>query len=497
MSQRAGPVPRGTDAVEVELVEDGQDTHGDDAGAGPVPPDTPAARVPARSRRLRWAVVAAAVAAVAAVNGVQVHQQSVRTAELAAVPGVLARLDAPPVEVWSAPRAWVNDAAGGVVLATAPDGAVQALDAGTGSVLWSADPGTGVEARSHCTVVRPDGPAHPFQRGRMSGTQPRLALCRHADRIPSGPEGALHRRTTLVTLDLLTGQEHARVALPGAVIHSDRRGTDLVHATRSDDGRLHAVRWDPWTGDVPWEFRSSSAVFGLGAGSLKRSATTMTVSGPGGTVTVSLDDGRQVAEPGAGVPTESLLSQALPDGGQARVLWDGDDSTLTTQIVSADGATRFSLDGAFLLPGVLEPRTPCTVAASAEGDVRCLDLADGQETWRLAGAGQLGMPLLQLGGVAVLSDGQTATALDTRDGEVLWSQRLSGWIMVEPLTDGRAVLLPVTGGGGPALAAFDLRDGTELWRTDAPPGVQRVWSPGGLLLVESSRGLSGLGPRTG
>ena len=76
-----------------------------------------------------------------------------------------------------------------------------------------------------------------------------------------------------------------------------------------------------------------------------------------------------------------------------------------------------------------------------------------------------GTPVVGGGKLVAASGGGTVFALDAATGKKLWSKDLNAPINGTAAIAGKRVFVPVATPGAPSLAAFDLNNGTPLWRT--------------------------------
>ncbi|MET9607860.1 PQQ-binding-like beta-propeller repeat protein [Streptomyces sp. NPDC006512] len=161
------------------------------------------------------------------------------------------------------------------------------------------------------------------------------------------------------------------------------------------------------------------------------------------------DPGRPAAPPapGAGGGTSPRVPGTPP-----AALWRFDDNTARTQLLPVSGADRFLTVRGEMLYGH--------------------DLRTGKEVWQLPGT-SIGSPPVQVPGDRfLLSTREGLSLCSLRDGRTQWLQRyddLSEVLAVE----GTTAWLSVGDGtptGGHLLAAFDLKERKERWRTPMPDG---------------------------
>ncbi|MFD3756320.1 PQQ-binding-like beta-propeller repeat protein [Streptomyces sp. NPDC058622] len=181
---------------------------------------------------------------------------------------------------------------------------------------------------------------------------------------------------------------------------------------------------------------AAGAALGV-SGTLAWSALT---PGGGGSVPSDAVSGSR-ATPGSRVP-------GMPPG----ALWRADDNTARTRLLPVHGAGRFLL---------------------TRGEVLYAhDLGTGQEAWRLPGVGRLNLPVLAPGDRALMSTRAGLALCSLSDGRTLWLQRYEDLTKVLAVEGTTAWLLVGNGTpyGGNQLAAFDLDQRGETWRSPLPDG---------------------------
>jgi outer membrane protein assembly factor BamB len=151
------------------------------------------------------------------------------------------------------------------------------------------------------------------------------------------------------------------------------------------------------------------------------------------------------------------------------------------------------------------------------------DAADGKTLWtdeypaRYKGvdydSGPRATPVAAEGRVHTLGTMGHLRTYDAAAGRVIWSKDLKaeyraaipGWgISAAPLADGKLLIVPVGGEGGPALIAFDRATGDEVWRAlgeEDPPAYSApvIVEAGGArqLIYWSAKSVCSLDPLTG
>ncbi|WP_421732275.1 hypothetical protein [Cellulomonas sp.] len=462
-------------------------------------PDGSSARVASRARRHSARVIAALVALVLVLVGVQSWldaRERARLRYLADVPGVLRTLADPPTVLWR----WTPDvgslvagdgAGGWAVGADYHPGGVtlRGTDPDTGDRRWSVPfsldaalpPGGRSEFPSvwvRCTTVR-------------SGDAPLVVCAAEVSPVASG--GAA---TPLAVLDPVTGSLLATPTVPAGSLWAATGGL-LVRATPTEDGR-RGVRWtltatDPVTGSVQWQHETPVVPQ---------------------VHEVRIRDDVIRAEPELAADADRVL---LTDSGHAW-LFGADGSPRGDVAVAADGRAELGRSGALVwMPwqdtavpgGVLVTRagTRATVGElparlSVDDDTApgvvlltgddggwdgvalvARDAGTGDELWRADGV--RGEPLL-VDGVVHTAQGADVVARDARTGEVRWSVPVGAvpsWLG----TDGSVVVVVTP---DRTLLALGLADGRPARSVDlarlAPgdaEGIDQVVEYAGRLLV--------------
>ncbi len=140
--------------------------------------------------------------------------------------------------------------------------------------------------------------------------------------------------------------------------------------------------------------------------------------------------------------------------------------------------TRIGKSGDYpLAPAVVDARV---YAASADGEIYCLDAADGKPVWKIkagteltAGVGTDGKVLVVVGTDGVI------LAFDTVDGKSLWKAQASTEVLSPPALGGGVVVIRSMDN---RIAAYDLESGNRRWfvQRTAPALALRA-SPGILI----------------
>ncbi|EYR63478.1 hypothetical protein N866_20300, partial [Actinotalea ferrariae CF5-4] len=427
----------------------------------------------------------------------QARQQAVVAAALEASPGLLRPVHAAPSELWHLPGTWVAGTGERDVLVATPDGLLQGVEPETGRVRWGVD-GPPPGGSSWCTVLHrtPDGTGITRT---ATGTRPAaLALCEEGT-WAAGLDGSRIRLTLARTLDPATGAVLAERALGGGLLVSDVVDGDLLHASADQAGFVSVARWDPWTGEPRWAFRSDRRITDRRSNGVQvhHGAGTLSFVGSS-TLTLDLGSGRQVDRPGDTPPADAVVGY-LADG--AAVLAGARDGGTTTRVLAPDGTLRYTTEGAPLLPSLrVGSAAGVLLVRATDGGVRAVEAATGAPLWRERPSGRgpdraadLSV-LAEVDATVVLTDAVEAWGVDLRTGRPAWRHALADVARLQPLTDGAVVVLPVQDGTpSGSLLAVEVRSGAELWRTPLAPGTKGVRPAHGLLLVESEDGITALG----
>lgn len=465
----------------------------DDAVMGFGEPGGPASARRAR-RPLLPVAVAVGVLLVIGAYAVDARMTAAHRAELSALPGVLGTvLDAPLGEVWRLPGQWdATDVDGTLVLSGWEDGALRGVDPADGRVVWERPPTSGPD-RVFCTVLeaasRTGAPASPGVPLRP------LALCLETE--AGEGDAPTETRGRLVAVDAATGLDAQSITVDGALTFVDVQGEDLLLAWVGPHLRLQVVRWSPWDGGDVWRFDSSAD---LNPGSELRFGWSVSRTSDGllveGATRLLLDLGtgasREAGGPAWARRVVGSAAWPLPDGGS--VEWETSYTGVTEgRVLDGTGATRFEVQGTPLVTGIDDgtSRSPLLVASSSGQDLSALDPATGRALWEREDAGASRL-LLRLGGVALVSDGISATALSERDGGLRWEADLDGGVTLGPVTDGEVVLLPVDSRPRSALVARRLSDGAVVWTADLPAGARSLDAAAGVVLVRTDEALVAL-----
>lgn len=478
------------DVVLVEVADLGPDAARAPGAPGGRAPGgrTPGAPRPRRRPRRRWrlaAGLAVLLVAGSVISGVRARD---RAAHLAALPGMLAPLDAAPRELWRTQlRGWGDVAAvGGDILLFGPDfdraPAVELLAGATGRPRWVAPlPEIGIGSEVRCSPL--GDPARPVR-----------VVCR----LASAP-------ARLVVLDARTGRRVADRAMDSDNSSVTSIGDDLVVAEVLSDGRVEVTRQDPVTGTARWTFRSARPLRtpGVGPSWFDVSVQHGVIVANGPVAWAFAPDGTVLGEwhlPGGDSAVTGgwgLDISVLPDGrfavGQSGGVGLSDAQYGTVSV--SDARDGFPIPGPVLQPVVDDGSAPGVLFTrpTSRGGLAALDFATGRLLWE-AGSEPWGDALVldaRLVAVAV----RRLTALDARSGRLLWSVDVpAGNHAQQVLTDGREILVPMLGTErGAVLVAIDPADGRTRWTTPLPTGTSRLEPVAGRLLALADRDLVALG----
>lgn len=243
------------------------------------------------------------------------------------------------------------------------------------------------------------------------------------------------------------------------------------------------VTWDErWSTPVP----VPGAEHGFtGSPALRTSSRYVVVDGVVAVTVLAADDGAVLREPDGsavtgwigGAPGDDVDVLAFGAAG-GTLLWSPEQ--------------QVEVDGQMLTPSVDDGSLGDLVLTSAGHDLVASD-RDGTRRWRTADADA--WDAVVVGGHLAVLDRDTLRGVDPRTGAVRWTRDVEDGATVVA-TDGHAVLLHESAlllGGvldtDPSvdLAAFDLADGRELWRTTLD-GVAGVRSLDGHLVGDRTDG---------
>lgn len=432
--------------------------------AGGPDPDPPGLLRRLGRRRVVLAAVAvvAAVAVAVAPGLVATHQAATRLAALTASPAVLASAASPPGELWRAPGRVVGDLPTTLLAGGATDGSLQRLDPASGEATWTV-PNPGASPVARCFPVGEDATTD------AGSADPALVACVAG---PTAADPDFHGPTDVTVLNPRTGMVARTVEQQGALLVAEPVGEDLLVATRLSDGRLSAARWDVGSPARVWTYTSRQPVLSAAEGAAVQLGTDALVV-EGVALDLATGEARTPAE-GRRVPAR-VEEHTLPGGAHVTWTWYPDGASGQGRVTSDHGTRVFAILGPPLVPALTDGSLASTlVVTTPERDhLRGVDLRTGRLQWIRPYLGAASVrATVQVDGVLVLDDGATATAIDVRTGEDLWSTPVDPQVGYDrALTDGRVVLLPEPGASGPELVARGIADGAVTWRVALPTGT--------------------------
>lgn len=488
---------------EVELVEEHLD---DPADAAPSAGELWARRVRAGAwdagrRALRYWPVGLAVAVVAVGAGVGLHvvearREAARLAAIADVPGVLAPLDGPPVQLWRSEGAgpdgemWLL----GDVLVGARSGARGAVDAhgfdrSTGALVWSAELRV-ADQQSGSPETDEWGSAAcvPARAGAGAGEPLSVLACVVVDEWSATPDldGNIQPiRSDLVVLDAADGEVLARHAVAAGSTVAALDG-DLVLASTDRQGNARVGRVEAVSGRPVWTYETVIPE-PPDAGYQGTSAWVQVLDGR---VTVSARGSSWVLT-ADGVPEHEGVraDNVMPVGGELMgVSYDWMSSRTDAFLLHDGGGTGDHLDvqpaWAWIddgsLPGLM-------LGLTDDGGLVGVDLATSDRRWE--------SPVRAVDSVLVVDGGiVVGTSLglyrtDPETGEVTWTSdmlRNDGTLF----TDGRTIVtVRYEAGMERQLTGVDVRSGATVWSTPLPRDVQWFTVAGGLMVGHGDPGI--------
>lgn len=452
------------------------------AGDADVPPaDAATGREPGRRRGRRWALVAAALAAVVLIaDGVESRRLAERAATFASMPGTVPSLDEPLVQLWEVPPAAAASRAGDILLlrVQADGGQTRAVDVATGRQRWSV-PRSGDDGLDRCV-------------GDASATTAVLVVCWRGP----GPAGVAPQPVrvagTLVVLDARDGSvvaEHPAM-LPTAGFGVV--GGDVV-VGHEESGELTVERMSAATGQGVWSTSvdlrgrrlGGSAVTGL-----RLENGFVVVRGPT-TAVLDAQDGRTLGH-WHGDPVTGGTIQYARDGGDVRTAARGfavsrrvgQDGSRTATWYDRDGVARAEIDGSVVEPVADDGSSPEVLLTSPFGDsdLVAVDVAADEVLWRTPAP--VGHVLVRREGAVVLADSGQVRSIDLRSGVDRWATPVAGLRAgAGMLTDGSTVVVPTLRKGHWALVALGLDDGQVRWEAPVPAGPPANRMPQGALML--------------
>lgn len=106
-----------------------------------------------------------------------------------------------------------------------------------------------------------------------------------------------------------------------------------------------------------------------------------------------------------------------------------------------------------------------TRSAGSDYRLSMFDLRSGRQRWRATVSGSAGAPLLDEGGVVVVSSSEGLTAFDSRTGRQRWFTRFPSGCVIRPFSQGLSgvLLVGLLCPDGSRLNAYEPRDGRRRW----------------------------------
>lgn len=464
-----------------------------------VPPGEPAPglgrRLLVRYRRPAAVVAALAVAVSTTTAVVDARRATARAAALVAMPAVLADASAPPSELWRTPGRIVSHQHDRLLVVD--DGTLRAVDPATGTTAWTASPAAGRAADDGgCFPVDeslwPDrAPEQP-----VAGPAGRLACVGHGGADASPVVGA-GPGPHIVAVDSATGRTEHVLDAPGALLHAEPAGRDLVVVSATPDARVRVTRWDLAAGTARWETASPEPVRAVRAGdAVARGPETLTI----GTFGVDLASGAVLDADAVDRAPNAFQQHPLPDGARATWTWQGDGSWGRGRVTEVSAGRSYTVPGPVLRPLVGDGSDGVLLVRTVGGErLRGLNLGTGRMRWTqyYRDASSVRATAL-VEGVVLLEDRTKVTALEVATGDHLWVAPVdAGATGGVPLTDGTAVLLPQRTDGVLELVARRIADGAPLWRTEAPAGTRSLTVVDHHLVASTGEEVVGLGTAPG
>lgn len=460
-------------------------------GDGTAPDGDGARRArPSRARRVAWAAGAALLACVVVVNVVEHRAAAAEDARLAGVDGIVPSLAEPVTEVWRHPGWYPVTVTDDVVVAEGDGSALEGLDSRTGEVVWRVERPTGGHgwcspAGTEAFVFREMPPAE------------RLVCTVTTDAFP----GTQHR---IEIVDPRTGEVLGGTELTGTLVSTSPVGeTDLLVAVVDDARHLVLARIDGLTGARVWQMTGPALPEEVDQNSLSvwEHGGVVVAEVPGWTLpdgdmdddalplfSVSTETGELTDATADGPSGQVWFEQQLRDGRTVRVA-SSDEGVMTTRVEDAEGRVVLEREGWPWMPGVDDGSLDdALLLYGPEEELSLVDLRSGETRWSITKEPDV-TPALAVGGRLLAFEHNRARALDLDTGEVIWE--LQGVTGYSAVTDGRRVLFVRSDAEG-GLSAHDLRDGTELWRTEQP-GVQRLLAVPGATIALTESALVALG----
>jgi outer membrane protein assembly factor BamB len=159
----------------------------------------------------------------------------------------------------------------------------------------------------------------------------------------------------------------------------------------------------------------------------------------------------------------------LPDGPSAAAGYDSAQAYIPLRngtliaVALKDGQPSWTVDA----QTTLAPAAGGTlVFVAGDKDIRALDAASGQATWRVVLEEPANLaPLFDTGWLFVGTENGHLVALRAADGEVVWTLDAGAPLNAPPAPAGNSIYLPLTDG---RIVAVDVRTGRALWTRTLP-----------------------------
>jgi outer membrane protein assembly factor BamB len=371
---------------------------------------------------------------------------------------------------------------------------------------------TGSGATREVVVVGPDGAASAVRTLDAADTG------RYGEPRP-GPEGTVLRAGRVGAVPA-AGVGDAECRDVGSCTGTVEAGRDLL--LRAEDARTGAERWSvtvPFRPTSADQCTNWSATSWDGTPNMVDLDDMLDVEAFGARITGDLvrlyGCGVEAAVTSDGVLLGTGLEPGISDaeslrGGGYRVYTF--DDTVGTTLYDADGGVVGRIDGYVLQPSARDGAGPDTLLAWERSARLRAYAPDGSPRWDVAGRSEIHRFLAQVSGTAlVLTADGTVRGLDAATGEerYTWTPARSDGSFLADLyvsrafTDGEFVLLILENGAGGGLVTLDAASGEVVWEQDAGdvmtaddtlPGLgYGLLAVDGNLLEVTSGGVRGLG----
>lgn len=458
----------------VDVVLDGYDEPDDAPSPQGAEEPRPAVAVRARPGRRHGRLVTAGVLTLVALGGVTANVVEADLAErrdlaLAAMPGVVARLEGPFERQWEVPgAAWLAASDGTLVLwegGTTPT--LEARDLRTGELIWSV-------VAAVARLARCDGAGE--------GVGGLVVVCWHLGVPVVEPTGAFEAEGPapghLVLVDGTDGSVVARHPIGVPDVGTDVVDGDLVLASRSGD-QVVVQRVDLVDGAVLW---STAVEVGepLAPGApmawLLAAHDVVVLQGQA-TAVLAADDGTVLRSWAPGPDEADAVRRGKPAAEVAVTAtgfgaWPWVHGGVRSQRgawYDSSGAEVAEVSGFLAEPRTTDGSAPDILLTVRDDGQRLTgtDLGTGRLQWSVPVGGA--RVLMRRDGAVVVGQGSGVAAYDLRTGATRWSTPIPG---LRPdlgaLTDGHTVVLVVLRRGHFTLQAVELEEGRVRWEQEAP-----------------------------